>query len=315
MSVGSVDDEMGADGRDRRTGGGRDMKLGRFTHDGVTRLCRIDGRRVVDLSGAVGEFGASMRMLVARLPQLRQRIEGHEGAAFDLDDVKLEAPINDPQKFLAIGMNYQAHADEAAAAGISTPTSQLWFNKQVSCIAGPFDPIELPQVSDKLDYEAELAFVIGRRCRHVAPADALDQVAGYLVCNDVSVRDWQHRSPTYTLGKSFDTHGPLGPWITTADEIPDPQALELRLTVNGEERQKSSTADMIYKIADQIAYLTTVMTLEPGDVIATGTPSGVGIARGQFLRQGDVVRVEIERLGAIENGVVCENRAVRSNGA
>jgi 2-keto-4-pentenoate hydratase/2-oxohepta-3-ene-1,7-dioic acid hydratase in catechol pathway len=126
-------------------------------------------------------------------------------------------------------------------------------------------------------------------------------VAGYLLCNDVSVRDWQARSPTFTLGKSWDTHGPIGPWITTADEVADPQALTMRLTVNGEERQRSSTGDMIYKIADQIAYLSTVMTLEPGDLIATGTPSGVGIASGRFLKAGDVVRIEIDGLGALEN--------------
>ena len=203
-------------------------------------------------------------------------------------------------------MNYQAHADEAAAAGHPIPTSQLWFNKQVSCITGPFAPIDLPRVSDKLDYEAELAVVIGTRARHVAEADALSVVAGYMVCNDVSVRDWQARSPTFTLGKSFDTHGPIGPWITTADAIADPQALMMRLTVNGAERQHSSTADMIYDIRRQIAYLSTVMTLEPGDILATGTPAGVGIASGMFLKVGDVVRVTIDGLGAIENIVVAE---------
>ena len=183
------------------------------------------------------------------------------------------------------------------------PKSQLWFNKQVSCITGPRNPIELPKVSDKLDYEAELAFVIGKRCRHVPKAQARTVVAGYLVANDVSVRDWQARSPTYTLGKSFDTHGPIGPWITTDDEVADPHALDMRLTVNGEERQHSSTGGMIYDIYDQIAYLSTVMTLEPGDLISTGTPSGVGIASGRFLKTGDVVRVEIGELGAIENTV------------
>ena len=217
--------------------------------------------------------------------------------------MRLAAPINDPQKFLAIGMNYKAHADEAAAAGIPVPTSQLWFNKQVSCITGPYDPIELPKVSDKVDYEAELAFVIGKRCRHVPAEQARSVIAGYLVANDVSVRDWQARSPTFTLGKSFDTHGPIGPWLTTDDEIPDPLALDMRLTVNGEQLQHTSTGDMIYDIYSQIAYLSTVMTLEPGDLISTGTPSGVGIARGRFLKAGDVVRVEIERLGMIENTV------------
>ena len=165
----------------------------------------------------------------------------------------------------------------------------------------------MPRVSDKLDYEAELGVVIGTRCRHVKEEDALTNVAGYLVCNDVSVRDWQMRSPTFTLGKSFDTHGPIGPWITTADEVPDPHALTLHLDVNGEERQRSSTADMIYNIRQQIAYLSTVMTLEPGDLIATGTPSGVGVATKRYLKVGDIVRVEVDGLGFIENQVAAES--------
>jgi 2-keto-4-pentenoate hydratase/2-oxohepta-3-ene-1,7-dioic acid hydratase in catechol pathway len=148
--------------------------------------------------------------------------------------------------------------------------------------------------------------VIGRRCRHVKAAEASSVIGGYLVCDDVTARDWQSRSPTYTLGKSFDTHGPIGPWITTADEVADPHALTMWLTVNGEERQRTSTGDMIYNIFEQIAYLSTVMTLEPGDLIASGTPSGVGIASDRFLKVGDVVRVEIEQLGAIENRVVAE---------
>jgi len=146
-----------------------------------------------------------------------------------------------------------------------------------------------------------LGVVIGKRCRHVSRDDAPSVIAGYLVCNDVTARDWQFRSPTYTLGKSFDTHGPIGPWITTADEVDDPHALTLSLTLNGEERQRSSTGDMIYDIYDQIAYLTQVMTLEPGDVLATGTPAGVGIAENRFMKPGDVVRVTVDGLGFIEN--------------
>ncbi len=281
------------------------MKLCRFTQANSTRIGKITGDHVVDLSAIPG-VTASMRALLADLPTLRSALEAAHTPSFPLTQVRLEAPITDPQKFLAIGMNYQAHADEAAAAGVPIPTSQLWFNKQVSCIAGPHDAIDLPNVTDKLDYEAELGFVIGTRCHDVKPEDALSVVAGYFVCNDVTARDWQFRSPTYTLGKSFDTHGPIGPWITTSDEVPDPHALTLRLSVNGEERQRSATADMIYDIPAQIAYLSTVMTLEPGDIIATGTPSGVGIAAGLFLQHGDIVRVEVDGLGAIENHVVAE---------
>jgi 2-keto-4-pentenoate hydratase/2-oxohepta-3-ene-1,7-dioic acid hydratase in catechol pathway len=262
---------------------------------------------VVALPALPGIDG-SMRALLAAYDTLRPQLEAADGPPLELANTKLLAPIDDPQKFLAIGMNYQAHADEAAAAGIPVPTSQLWFNKQVSCIAGPYDDIELPRVSEQLDYEAEMAVVIGKACRHVKESDARGVIAGYMVANDVTVRDWQRRSPTYTLGKSFDTHGPIGPWLTTDDEIPDPHALEISLSVNGEERQRDNTSGMIYNIFQQIAYLTTVMTLLPGDILSTGTPSGVGIAHGKFLRAGDVVRVEVAGLGAIENTVRAEAR-------
>ncbi|BCH61275.1 2-hydroxyhepta-2,4-diene-1,7-dioate isomerase [Agrobacterium vitis] len=283
------------------------MKLARFTIDGVTRLGKIDNQRIVDLTAVVPEYGHSMRLLLEAYPRLRPALEAVTDPSYLLADVRLEAPIADPQKFLAIGMNYQAHAEEAAAAGIKTPESQLWFNKQVSCINGPYGDIVVPGVSKMVDYEAELGFVIGKRCRHVSRDNARSVIAGYLVANDVTARDWQFRSPTYTLGKSFDTHGPIGPWITTDDEIADPHDLTLTLSLNGEERQRSSTGDMIYDIYDQIVYLSTVMTLEPGDVIITGTPSNVGIATQTFLKPGDVLRVEVEGLGGIENRCVAEN--------
>jgi 2-keto-4-pentenoate hydratase/2-oxohepta-3-ene-1,7-dioic acid hydratase in catechol pathway len=261
---------------------------------------------VVDIGGALPEAGHSMRRLLEHFDALRPALETANGERHALAEVVLHAPIDDPQKFLAIGMNYQAHADEAAAAGVPVPKSQLWFNKQVSCITGPYSPVDVPRHSEKVDYEAEMAVVIGRACRHVSRLDALAVVAGYMVANDVTARDWQFRSPTYTLGKSFDTHGPIGPWLTTADEVPDPHALEMVLTLNGEERQRSSTGDMIYDIAEQIAYLSTVMTLLPGDILSTGTPSGVGIAGNRFMRPGDVVRVDITDLGYIENRFVAE---------
>ena len=251
--------------------------------------------------------GTSLRAILPELPTLRAAILAADGPSHALADVVLEAPIDAPQKFLGIGMNYQKHAEEAAAAGIPIPTSQLWFNKQVSCLNAPYGDIEKPRVSDELDYEIELGVVIGQRCRHVDAADARSVIAGYLVANDVSVRDWlQKRSPTFTLGKSFDTHGPIGPWLTTDDEIADPLALHMTLTVNGEVRQDWSTDDMIYDIYEQIAYLSTVMTLEPGDILATGTPAGIGAPTQNWLRVGDVVRAEIEGLGAIENRVVAE---------
>lgn len=283
------------------------MRLARYrVGDGEIRLARVDGDDLIDISDAPG-IGSSLREILPRLPELRDAILAADGPRHALADVVLEAPIDDPQKYLAIGMNYKEHAEEARQAGIPIPTNQLWFNKQVSCIVGPYADVEKPRVSDALDYEIELGVVIGERCRRVAAEDAYSVIAGYLVTNDVSVRDWlQKRSPTFTLGKSFDTHGPIGPWLTTADEIPDPQDLEMRLTVNGQVRQHWRTDDMIHDIAAQIAELSTVMTLMPGDIIATGTPAGIGAPTGDFLRVGDVVRAEIEGLGVIENTIVEE---------
>ncbi|WP_062516292.1 fumarylacetoacetate hydrolase family protein [Demequina gelatinilytica] len=283
------------------------MKLARYrVGTGPVRLGRVDDGTVTEISGVAG-IGSSLREILPRLPELREAIEAAAGDTHPLSEVTLLAPIDDPQKYLGIGMNYKEHAEEARQAGIPIPTSQLWFNKQTSCITGPYAPIEKPIVSDALDYEVELAVVIGRRCRHVGAADARSVIAGYMVANDVSVRDWlQKRSPTFTLGKSFDTHGPLGPWLTTDDEVANPLDLRMTLSVNGETRQDWRTDDMIYDIYEQIAYLSQVMTLMPGDILATGTPAGIGAPTGSWLRVGDVVRAEIDGLGFIENTVVAE---------
>ena len=283
------------------------MKLARYRlGDGPARLARVEGDTLVDISDVPG-VGTSLRAILPDLPRLADAIRTADGPAIALADVALEAPIDQPQKYLGIGMNYAKHAEEAAAAGIPIPTSQMWFNKQVSCIVGPYDEIHRPRVSAQLDYEIELGVVIGRPARHVSREDARDHIAGYLVANDVSVRDWlQKRSPTFTLGKSFDTHGPIGPWLTTDDEVADPLNLEMTLTVNGEVRQHHRTDDMIYDIYDQIAYLSQVFTLQPGDILATGTPAGIGAPTQNWLVPGDVVRAEIEGLGHIENTVIPE---------
>lgn len=283
------------------------MKLTRFTVEGRTRLGKVVDDRIIDISNAAPEAGHSMRLLLEQLESLRPAIEALDAPSFALADVVLEAPIADPRKYLAIGMNYQSHVDEAEAAGKTAPKTQIWFNKQVTCINGPFSDVDVPKAGpDMVDYEAEMGVVIGKRCRHVSREEARSMIAGYVVCNDVTARDWQFRSPTFTLGKSFDTHGPIGPWITTDDEIADPHALTIVLELNGEQRQHASTSDMIYDIYDQIAYLSEVMTLEPGDLIATGTPAGVGIAGNRFMKDGDVVRVSVDGLGAIENRFVNE---------
>jgi 2-keto-4-pentenoate hydratase/2-oxohepta-3-ene-1,7-dioic acid hydratase in catechol pathway len=287
------------------------MPLVHFSLGGRARLGKLFGNRIVDLSVAAPELPAAASDFLAAGKQaldLFHAVDDVSNAIIDLADVRLLPPVPQPEKYLGIGMNYRDHAAEAIRAGVETPPYQLWFNKQVSCITGPFDDVVKPNVSDKLDYEAELAVVIGRMCRHVAVGDARSVIGGYMVANDVSARDWQLRTPTHTLGKSFETHGPIGPWLVLDDEVEDPHALDLRMYVNGEERQRGNTGSMIYNIFEQIAYLSTVMTLKPGDILATGTPSGVGAALNppRFLQPGDVMRVEIDGIGHIENRVVAE---------
>lgn len=285
------------------------MKLARFTINGTTAIGLVQGDAVVELNRVLPSAPESIQEVLAGGAELRAAINNALASAppgHPLSSVRLEAPIPAPQKYMAIGMNYHDHAEEARKAGVPVPQNQLWFNKQVTCITGPFDPIYKPRVSDKMDYEAELGVVIGKRCRYVSEADARSVVGGYFVCNDVTARDWQFKSPTFTLGKSFDSHGPIGPWITTDDEIADPHNLEMKLWVNGELRQQANTGGMIHNIWKQIHELSQVMTLEPGDLIATGTCANVGIALGKFLQPGDVVKVEIEKLGHIENTVAVE---------
>ena len=204
-----------------------------------------------------------------------------------------------------MGLNY---ADHAAEAGMDTPQHPMIFNKQSTAAHPPYEPFHLPRVSPALDYEGELAVVIGKRCRHVPRERAPEVIAGYTICNDVSVRDWQLRVPTFTMGKSFDTHCPLGPAIVTPDEIPDPHSLDLRTWVNGELRQSSNTQHLIFDCFTLVEHLSTAFSLEPGDVISTGTPSGVGAVMKppNFLKAGDVVKIAIDGLGEIENAVIEE---------
>jgi 2-keto-4-pentenoate hydratase/2-oxohepta-3-ene-1,7-dioic acid hydratase in catechol pathway len=283
------------------------MKIATFTHAGRTRIGKVIGDEILDLRSACPLLPTDMVRFLAAGPEALELARAAEGGErLPLREVRLEAPVPNPQKFLAIGLNYEDHAEEARKAGIQIPEHQVWFSKLNSCICGPYDDIVQPSFSGKLDYEVELGVVIGKRCKNVSAAEALSVIAGYTVCNDVTVRDWQHRTPQWTLGKSFDTHGPFGPWIVTADEIPDPQDLAIRLLVNDVVRQQARTALMIHSVAAQIEHLTQAITLEPGDVIATGTCSGVaiGMQPPRFLRPGDVVRAEIDGIGAIENRVV-----------
>ncbi|TCT02212.1 fumarylacetoacetate hydrolase family protein [Aquabacter spiritensis] len=279
--------------------------------DDMPKLGKVFDDGVVDLSvAAPGLPKDVISFLRAGEPALAAyRAVGPDAVGrLPLSSVRLHPPVPAPEKYLAIGMNYSDHGAEARQLGLEVPPYQLWFNKQVSCIVGPYDDVVLPRVSEKLDYEAELAVVIGKACRYVTPEAAPSVIAGYMVANDVSARDWQLRTGTMTLGKSFDTHGPTGPWLTLAEEIADPHDLEIRMLVNGEVRQHGCTSQLIHNIWEQVSYLTQVMTLKPGDILATGTPSGVGVAKVPpvFLRPGDVMWVEIAGLGYIENRVVAE---------
>ena len=284
------------------------MKLATFTHCGSTRIGVVEGDEVIDLTEAAPDLPREMTALFEAPPgalDRARRAAAKTRTRIPLDDVHLEAPIRRPPKILAVGLNY---ADHVAESGLKAPGHPSIFNKQSTSVTGPYDPVHLPRASQALDYEGELGLVIGKRCRHVPRERAAEVIAGYLVVNDVSVRDWQFHTPTMTMGKSFDTHCPTGPWIVTADEVGDPHCLGLRTWVDGELRQDSNTKELIFDCFAIIEYLSTAFTLEPGDLISTGTPAGVGIAMKppRLLVAGDVVRIEVERIGQIENPVISE---------
>lgn len=279
------------------------MRIARLAIDSATFLCRIDGDKAVPIAAEPAEPGRdALRELLARGDDLAAAEA--VAAAVAVESGRLLAPVREPQKIIAIGLNYADHARES---GLEPPANPMMFVKTANSIVGPGDPIVLdPTLSTEVDYEVELAVVIGRRTRHVAVADALDHVFGYTVCNDVSARDAQFADGQWVRAKSFDSFCPLGPWIVTADEVDDPQDLAIRCRVNGRTLQDSSTAEMIFGVAELVSYLSHSLTLEPGDVIATGTPYGVGFARTPpvYLRPGDDVEVEVEGIGTLRNPVV-----------
>lgn len=263
----------------------------------------IDDAEVVSL----GWLGLGEDVVGAALVSPDEREDAIDGAdRWPLAEVSLLAPIKRPPKFLAIGLNYRDHIEEG---GRAMPDFPVVFNKQSTCINDPFGDVPIPAAApDKVDYEGELGMVIGRLCRGVSREDAPSVVAGYLVVNDVSVRDWQRKTPTMTLGKSWDGHGPIGPWLVTSDELGDPHSLAMKTWVNGELRQDTRTDQMVFDCWTQIETISTVCSLEPGDVISTGTSSGVAayFDPPKFLGNGDVVRIEIEGIGAIQNRFVDE---------
>ena len=279
------------------------MKLATFTTGSASELGAVVGQKIVPLNRILPQLPTDMIGLIQSWPAVEAAVRVAADAAtmtLDLDQVRLLAPIRRPGKIMAIGLNY---ADHIAESGMGTPEHQVWFSKAPTSANGPFDPIDVPKVSQALDYEAEMVAVIGTGGRHISRANAASAVFGYCVGNDATERAWQHRTPQWVVGKSFDTHAPFGPWITTADEVPDPHALAIRCTVNGETRQDSNTRHLVFNVWDQLVHLSQAMTLEAGDLIFTGTPGGIGAAMKpmQFLKAGDRVRIEIETLGAIEN--------------
>ena len=300
------------------------MKILRFEHTQYSGLGVIDGDDVVVFGNANEDFPDNLGGLMEQWGKMEDIIKAlieEGGHRVPLSEVKLLAPVDKPGKFLAIGMNYKKHRAESIDAGITPPRNQMWFSKQISSINHPHGEIIKPDSTMMLDYEVELGFVIGKECYQVSAEDAKEHIFGYTVCNDVSMRDWQlHNMPERVelmIGKSHDTHGPIGPWIVTSDEIADPHKLDLKCYVNGELRQSSNTDDMIWNCYQQIEYLSNAMTLNPGDIVATGTPPGSGFSpRGAsgkadkerkgnvFLEPGDIVKCEIESIGFIENKVV-----------
>jgi 2-keto-4-pentenoate hydratase/2-oxohepta-3-ene-1,7-dioic acid hydratase in catechol pathway len=279
------------------------MKLASFSRTTQPGLGLVVADGIIEIARHLPTAPRTMIGLMAAWDDLAGPLAGiaHEPADFALADVTLLAPVPRPGKIMGIGLNY---ADHAAEAKMDVPTEQLWFCKAVTSVSDPYGFIEAPKVSTALDYEAELVFIIGKRCRHVSRKDARSVIFGYCAGNDVSVRDWQFKTSQFNLGKSFDTHAPFGPWIVTPDEI-DPHELGIRCFVNGEQRQNSNTRHLIFNCYDQVAFLSQAMTLEPGDVFFTGTPAGVGAVTKppRWLKDGDIVRVEIDGIGAIQNTV------------
>ncbi len=271
------------------------MKLLRYGRPGHERAGMLDAEgRLRDISAAAGDLHLPT-LGAAGLARLRRL----DPSAFPLvrGTPRLGVPFTGISKFVAIGLNY---ADHAAESGLPVPAEPVVFMKATTCISGPDDPVRLPPGSTKTDWEVELGVVIGRTARHVSEARALSHVAGYCVVNDVSEREYQlERGGTWDKGKGCDTFGPIGPWLVTADEVPDPQALAMWLDVDGQPRQRGSTRTMVFGVAQIVSYLSRFMTLLPGDVIATGTPPGVGLGMKppQYLRAGQVMTLGIEGLG------------------
>lgn len=287
------------------------MRLASFSFEDTIRVGVVVGDEIVDLYLAEPEAPTDMNDFLALGEEGRVMADmatERGGNRRPLTDVKLLSPVPNPGKFLAVGLNY---GDHIAETGAQTPRMPTIFTKQVSCVNHPSGGIHIPHVSRMVDYEGELGVVIGETCRHVSADEASSVIAGFTIVNDVSVRDFQRHTPQFTMGKSFDTHGPVGPVIVTPDELGDPHTLDIQTRVNGELRQDSNTKHLIFNCYDIIAYITQAMTLEPGDIIATGTPSGVAAAMNpqRWLVPGDEVTITIAGIGTLTNTCIAEPEA------
>lgn len=280
------------------------MKLAQYISENGPCIAAQRGSEVVDLA-EVDEYEYSLldELLLDEELDLQELVRAAaEAPLLDIAEAELQPPIMRPDKILCIGLNYQDHARETGSA---LPTEPLVFSKLLTAVCASGQEIELPSVSNQIDYEAELVVVIGRDGRNIPRDEAMQYVAGYTIGCDVTARDWQKGKPggQWLLGKSFDGFAPLGPWFVTADEVPDPHQLDISLRLNGQVMQQGNTREMIFKIDELISYISQVCTLTVGDLLFTGTPAGVGVARDPqvFLRSGDKIEVEIEGLGKLEN--------------
>jgi 2-keto-4-pentenoate hydratase/2-oxohepta-3-ene-1,7-dioic acid hydratase in catechol pathway len=282
------------------------MKLVNFLFKGEKNIGALLDDGVCSFKSILDKYSMSMMEFIEQIDDLSPKVSkfiNSNPEVIPLSEIEFLPVIERPGKVLAVGLNYKDHAKET---GMDLPKVPMIFTKQSTSVLGHQGEIHKPKVSDAVDYEGEMAFVIGKKCRHVSKEDALDVIAGVTICNDVSVRDWQIASPTFTMGKSFDTHCPIGPYIATMDEISDIHNLKIKTYVNDELRQDSCTDQLIFDCFDLIEHITKAITLEPGDIIATGTSSGVGVVLGKYLVPNDVVRIELENVGTLENKVILE---------
>ncbi|MFL2753234.1 MAG: fumarylacetoacetate hydrolase family protein [Gammaproteobacteria bacterium] len=282
------------------------MKLVNFLYKGEKNIGALLDDGVCSFKSISDKYSMSMVEFIQQIDDLSTEVSDFINSSpevIPLSEIEFLPVIDRPGKVLAVGLNYKDHAKET---GMDVPEVPMIFTKQSTSVLGHYGEIHKPKVSDAVDYEGEMAFVIGKKCRHVSKEDALDVIAGVTICNDVSVRDWQIASPTFTMGKSFDTHCPIGPYITTMDEISDIHNLKIKTFVNDELRQDSCTDQLIFDCFDLIEHITKAFTLEPGDIIATGTSSGVGVILGKYLVPDDIVRIELEQVGTLENKVILE---------